>query len=106
MRHEYDVEGQILPKLTPSVPESFSLGGADQTVVVIATGIAPGEGLREWVDRLLAERLVVEAKIGHTIGDEQEVAVLRAHPARVADLVESGADYIEDLIALPADLLP
>lgn len=96
-----------MPKLT-SVPESFSLGGSDETVVVVATAapIVPGNGLRKWVDQLIAERLVVEAKIGHTVGYDQEVAVLRAHPSRVADIVEASGDYVEDLIALPTDLLP
>ncbi|AHH16608.1 hypothetical protein NONO_c18080 [Nocardia nova SH22a] len=94
-------------KLTPAVPETITLGGIDQTVVVIATAapVAPGEGLRDWVGRALVERLAVSARVGVTVGDEQEVAVLRVHPSRVTDLAESGADYIEDLITLPADLL-
>ena len=95
-------------KLRPTVPDKITLGGADQTVVVIATAapVAPGDGLRDWVGQVLADRLAVSARIGLTVGDEQEVAVLRVHPSRVTDLAESGADYVEDLITLPADLLP
>ena len=92
-----------MPKLT-SVPESFTLGGSDQTVIVIAT--QAGEGFREWVDRVLAERLAVAAKIVKPIGGYRLVAVLRAHPSRVTDIVESSGSEVDDLIALPADSLP
>ncbi|MBO0878980.1 MAG: hypothetical protein J2P17_01060 [Mycobacterium sp.] len=92
-----------MPKLTPSVPESFRLGG-DEPAIIIAT--AARAGFRRWVDVLLTERLVVAAKVVDSIGGGQVVAVLRAHPNRVAEIVESGGDEVREVIALPADCMP
>ncbi|WP_280319784.1 hypothetical protein [Nocardia wallacei] len=94
-----------MPDKLHSVPESFTLGLRDETVVALVAS-ADEAALAEWMQALLAAKQAVSGKIVPAAFGERVVAVIHTHPSFLPVIAAtSSAAGISDFVALPqADL--
>ncbi len=90
-------------RITHVVPEAMTLGGVDQSVVLLAIA-DDEEAVTRWMRELLVYRLAAAGKVMSS-ADGRPVAVLRVHPDRLADIGERRPECVRDLVTLPRDLL-
>lgn len=90
-------------RITHMIPAAMSLGGADQSVVLLVFA-DDQEAVTRWMRELLVYRLAISGKVMSTDGGSP-LAVLRVHPDRLAEIHERRAECVRDLAALPRDLL-
>lgn len=88
-------------KLIPPVPETMTLGGVDQTVVVLAFAALSDEtAIADWTRELATDRRVVSGTVTHAISGDRVVAMLRTHPRCLQSISDRRPECVTDLVAV------